>query len=78
MSDEPLKQDIVRDLDHLSPEKLQEVQDFIRSLRQGQSVSSLFEEIDESIQSVSEDDWETGPVDASKRLDEYLYGSFDA
>lgn len=78
MSDEPLKQDIVRDLDRLSPEKLQEVRDFIRSLRQGQSVSSIFEEIDESIQSVSEDDWEKVPVDASKRLDEYLYGSFDA
>lgn len=78
MSEEPLKQDIVRELDRLSPGKLHEVRDFIMSLRQRQSVSSLFEEIDESIQAVSEDDWEKVPVDASKRLDKYLYGSVDA
>jgi len=77
MNEETLKQNIVRDLDRLSPEKLEEVRDFIVSLHRSQSTSSVFEAIDESIRSVSEEDWEKVPADASKRLDEYLYGPSD-
>jgi hypothetical protein len=77
MNEETLKQNIVQDLDRLSPEQLEAVRDFIESLRRSQSMSSIFQEIDESIQSISEDDWEEVPADASKRLDEYLYGPSD-
>jgi len=77
MNEETLKQNIVQDLDRLSPEQLEAVRDFIESLRRSQSTSSIFQEIDESIQSISEDDWEEVPADASKRLDEYLYGPSD-
>jgi hypothetical protein len=77
MNKETLKQDIVQDLDRLSPEKLEEVRDFIESLQRTQSASSVFRKIDESIRSVSEDDWEEVPADASKRLDDYLYGPSD-
>jgi hypothetical protein len=77
MNEETLKQDIVQDLDRLSPEKLEEVRDFIESLRRPQSASSVFRKIDERIRSVSEDDWEKVPADASKRLDAYLYGPSD-
>ena len=73
-----LKRDIVRSLDHLSPENLKEVQEFIESLRRSQSAFSLFEKIDEHIRSVPEGDWEKVPADGSKRLDEYLYGPSDA
>ncbi|MCS4034693.1 hypothetical protein GGQ02_003103 [Salinibacter ruber] len=78
MDEETLKQDIVQDLDRLSPDKLKEVRDFIESLRKYQSTSSIFAEIDESIRSISDDDWAEVPADASKRLDDYLYGSSDA
>lgn len=77
MNEETLKQNIVQDLDRLSPEQLEAVRDFIESLRRSQSTSSIFQEIDESIQSISDDDWEEVPADASKRLDEYLYGPSD-
>jgi len=77
MNKETLKQDIVQDLDRLSPEKLEEVRDLIESLQRTQSASSVFRKIDESIRSVSEDDWEEVPADASKRLDDYLYGPSD-
>jgi len=77
MNEETLKQNIVQDLDRLSPEQLEAVRDFIESLRRSQSTSSIFQEIDESIRSISEDDWEEVPADASKRLDEYLYGPSD-
>jgi len=78
MNEDTLKQDIVQDLDGLSPDKLKEVRDFIESLRRSQSTSSIFTEIDESIRSISEDDWEEVPADASKRLDDDLYGPSDA
>ena len=61
MSEEMLKQDIVQDLDRLSPENLKEVREFIESLRRSQSASSLFEKIDEHIRSVPEEDWERVP-----------------
>ena len=77
MNEETLKQNIVRDLDRLPPEKLEVVRDFIASLHRSQSTSSVFEAIDESIRSVSEEDWEEVPSDASKRLDQYLYGPSD-
>lgn len=48
------------------------------SLRRSQSMSSIFAEIDESIRSISEDEWEEVPADASKRLDDDLYGPSDA
>ncbi len=80
MNEETLKQNIVQDLNRLSPEKLEEVRDFIASLRRSQSTSSVFEVIDESIQSVSEEDWEEvsdSCRNASKQLDQYLYGPSD-
>lgn len=78
MNEDTLKQDIVQDLDGLSPDKLKEVRDFIESLRRSQSTSSIFAEIDESIRSISDDEWEEVPADASKRLDDDLYGPSDA
>lgn len=75
MNEETLKQDIAQDLDRLSPEKLEEVRDFIKSLRRSQSTSSIFEEIDESIRSVSDDDWEEVPSDGAERHDHYIYGT---
>jgi len=74
MSEESVKQNIVRDLDRLPPEALREVRDFIESLRE-RSSASVFEEIDASIQSVPEEEWQEVPEDASTRLDEYLYRS---
>jgi hypothetical protein len=75
MNEETLKQDIVQGLDRLSPEKLAEVRDFIESLRRSQSTSVLFGQIDESIRSVSDDDWEEVPSDGAERHDHYIYGT---
>ena len=75
MNEETLKQNIVQDLDRLSPEKLEAVRDFIESLRRSQSMSSIFKQIDESIQSISEDDWEEVPSDGAERHDHYIYGT---
>lgn len=60
MSDETLKQDIVRDLDRLPPERLREVQDFVDVLvmrhaaDQGCSESSREEGPNVSLQEVRE------------------------
>ncbi|MCS4044625.1 hypothetical protein GGQ00_003085 [Salinibacter ruber] len=60
MSDETLKQDIVRELDRLPPETLREVQDFVDFLvmrhaaDQGGSKSSREEAPDVSLQEVRE------------------------
>jgi hypothetical protein len=51
------------------------VRDFIESLRRSQSMSSIFKQIDESIQSISEDDWEEVPSDGAERHDHYIYGT---
>jgi len=60
MSDEPLKQDIVRELDRLPPERLREVRDVVDVLgmrhaaNQGDSESSREEAPDVSLQEVRE------------------------
>jgi hypothetical protein len=47
-------------------------------MRRSQSTSSIFAEIDERIRSISDDEWEEVSADASKRLDDDLYGPSDA
>ena len=77
MSDETLKQDIVRDLDRLPPEALHEVRDFIDSLRHKSSSSapSIEEKIEAHLANVPEEALNELPEDASENLDHYLYGA---
>ena len=75
MTEDTLKQDIVRRLDRLSPEALREVRDFTAFLQQKSSSASVFDQIDASIQAIADEDWDQVPDDASEHLDAHLYES---
>jgi hypothetical protein len=75
MTREVLREELIRDLDRLSPESLREVRTFVRFLQRKSSNASVFDTIEASIDAIPEEEWEDVPSDASSRLDEYLYQS---
>lgn len=72
MTKEALREELIQDLDQLSPELLREVRTFVRFLQRKSSNASVFDTIDASIAAVDEEEWEDVPSDASTRLDEHL------
>ena len=72
MTTEALREELIRDVDLLSPESLREVRTFVWSLQRKSSNASVFDTIDASIAAVDEEEWEDVPCDASRRIDEYL------
>ncbi len=75
MTKEALREELIQDLDQLSPELLREVRTFVRFLQRKSSNASVLDTIEASIDAVDEEEWEDVPSDASTRLDEYLYQS---
>jgi len=72
MTTEALREELIRDLDQLSPESLREVRTFVRFLQRTSSNSSVFDTIEASIDAIPEEEWADVPSDASTRLDEHL------
>lgn len=72
MTREALREELIRDLDQLSPESLREVRTFVRFLQRKSSNASVFDTIDASIAAIPEEEWADVPSDASDRLDEHL------
>jgi len=78
MTTEALKEELIRDLDQLSPESLREVRTFVRFLQRKFSNASVFDTIEASIDAIPEEEWADVPSDASTRLDEHLYKRISA
>jgi hypothetical protein len=72
MTTEALREELIRDVDLLSPESLREVRTFVWFLQRKSSNASVFDTIDASIAAVDAEEWEDVPSDASSRIDEYL------
>lgn len=72
-----LRQEVIQKIKTLSEDQLREVLAFVESLRRKRSSStpSIEEKIKAHVDEVPEEAWDEVPADASKHLDQYLYGT---